>query len=49
MKKHIYRIIVLFITLLLISSCSNKQEKVFTSVSQLNGQNIGCMSGSIFD
>ena len=47
--KQILKTFTLIIGLLLISSCANKQEVVFESVSQLNGRNIGCMSGSIFD
>ena len=49
MKSFIKKIFVLLITLLILSSCSNKQEEVFESLDELNGRNIGCMSGSIFD
>lgn len=49
MKHLLSKLGILLITLLIFSSCSNKQEEIFQNVSQLDGHNIGCMSGSIFD
>ena len=43
--------ILLIICLLVLCSCgnNNKQEEVIESLDQLNGLDLGCMSGSIFD
>ena len=46
----IKKLLLLLLLLIGISSCANKQEtELFTTVEQLNGQDMGCMSGSIFD
>ena len=45
------RLLLIFVTAFLLCSCAkqNKAEETYTEVSQLDGQIIGCMSGSIFD
>ena len=44
------RLFIVLFCLLFLCSCGNRQEeKVFKSVEELNGEDIGCMSGSIFD
>ena len=44
------KVLLILLLLIGISSCANKQEtELFTSIEQLNGQDMGCMSGSIFD
>ena len=50
MNKRFFKALVLLITVLLLSSCANQKEsELIESVEQLNGKDLGCMSGSIFD
>ncbi len=43
-------LIMLLLILAMLSGCGKKEEiKVFSDLSELNGENMGCMSGSIFD
>lgn len=50
MNKRFFKALVLLITVLLLSSCANQKESEhIESVEQLNGKDLGCMSGSIFD
>lgn len=51
MKKRLIILLTAIITVLLLSSCgSNKHAtKQIESIDDLNGLNMGCMSGSIFD
>lgn len=48
-KRCFVKVLLVLVSLSLLSSCSKNEEVVYNSVSQLNGHNIGCMSGSIFD
>lgn len=45
------KIILLFLAILFLSSCAstNDVEKTYTDVSEIDGELLGCMSGSIFD
>ena len=49
LNRKLY-ILITIIIMMMFSACSSKnKEEIFESVSQLDGHNIGCMSGSIFD
>lgn len=45
------RLFLVLVSVLLLSSCAstNSEVKTYNDVSELDGQRIGCMSGSIFD
>lgn len=50
--KHLYKKIFIISIILLsifLNACSKNKRQVYTSVDQINGQDMGCMSGSIFD
>ena len=50
MKVFIKKLLMIVMLVMMISSCSNNgQEKVIESAEELNGLDMGCMSGSIFD
>ena len=51
MKKRFISLLTAIITVLLLSSCgsNNHATKKIESITDLNGLNMGCMSGSIFD
>ena len=49
LNRKLY-ILITIIIMIMFSACSgNNKEEVFESVSQIDGHNMGCMSGSIFD
>ena len=43
------KVVLILICLLCLCSCNRQEDKLFNSVEELNGEDIGCMSGSIFD
>lgn len=50
--KQIYKkilVISLLVLSILLCSCSKSERHIYTSIDEINGQNMGCMSGSIFD
>lgn len=49
MKKILSKLFIILLSLFIMSSCEKKEEVIYEKTEELNGQNIGCMSGSIFD
>lgn len=50
MNLTIRKILLIFLLLIGLCACSaEKEEEVISSVQELDGRNMGCMSGSIFD
>ena len=47
--KLFKKIILLLFILLAFTGCGSKESTIIESVDELNGRNMGCMSGSIFD
>ena len=48
--KRVIKCFLIAITLLLLTACaSNSTDKTINSISEVDGNNLGCMSGSIFD
>ena len=50
MEKLLRRLFLVLFVLLLVAGCASKEEtKIYENIEELNGQKMGCMSGSIFD
>ena len=47
--KMLKKITTILLILLALAGCTRKENTIIQSVDELNGRNMGCMSGSIFD
>lgn len=48
-NKKLFILLLINILLITLCSCGSKQDTYIDSIDEINGQDMGCMSGSIFD